>query len=275
MLDVVCFPVSAVLWCWHEILAPAGDLSWAPAVALLVFTLRALLVRLALRQLRAARALQATGPRIAVLRDRHRDDPRRLATELSAFYRREGLRPAGALVPALAQVPVFLCVLHGLGRPGGLVDAHSFSHARLFTAPLAGWVRMPADRLASLGVERWQVAAVAVPLALLAAVATHLTTRSALRRQQTPAGGAVRVVLLYGLPASVLVGGTLFAFPVGILLYWLANNVWTFGQQVVLHRILDREESRSTDRGVTRSGAPPAPGRRPPARARARRARRR
>ena len=92
--------------------------------------------------------------------------------------------------------------------------------------------------------DRWQVAAVAVPLAALAAIATYLTTRHSLRRQDPPADAQTRMVnavLLYGLPASALIGGLLFAFPVGILLYWLATNVWTLGQQAVLHRIVSRD----------------------------------
>ena len=45
---------------------------------------------------------------------------------------------------------------------------------------------------------------------------------------------------LYVLPAGALIGGILFAFPVVILLYWLANNAWTATQQGLLHRHLDR-----------------------------------
>ena len=65
---VVCYPVSGILWCWHQLfgafLDPAGGASWALAVVFLVLTLRALLVRLALAQLRSTRALQGVQPEI-------------------------------------------------------------------------------------------------------------------------------------------------------------------------------------------------------------------
>ena len=180
------------------VLDPAGGASWALAVVLLVFTVRALLVPL-----------------------------------------------------ALAQLPVFLGLLHvlhgftagsGTDYAFGATDVGSFLAARLFSAPLAAYVRMPADMLARYGVDRWQVAVVAVPLAALAALATYLTSRHGLRRTPPadPQAALVGRLTLWLLPVGALVGGILFAFPVVILVYWLANNAWTAAQQVLLHRVLDR-----------------------------------
>jgi YidC/Oxa1 family membrane protein insertase len=253
---VVCYPVSAILWFWHQlfgaVLDPGGGASWALAVVFLVVTLRVLLVRLALTQLRSARAMARVQPEIRALREKHRGDRQTLAAELQKLQRDRGVSPLGGCLPALAQVPVFLGllhVLHGFTAGGtdyvfGAADVVSFLQARLFGAPLAAYVRMPAAQLASYGVDRWQVAAVAVPLAALAALATYLTSRHALRRTPPgdPQSAAVGRLTLYVLPAAALVGGILFAFPVVILLYWLANNACTALQQALLHRHLDRAE---------------------------------
>jgi YidC/Oxa1 family membrane protein insertase len=40
--------------------------------------------------------------------------------------------------------------------------------------------------------------------------------------------------MLYGMPLSLLVSG--FIFPIGVLLYWVTNNAWTFGQQFFILR---------------------------------------
>jgi YidC/Oxa1 family membrane protein insertase len=80
---LVCYPVSAILWCWHRafgaVLDPADGLSWALAVVFLVLTLRVLLVRLTLVQLRSGRALTAVQPEIRVLRERYGTDRAALA----------------------------------------------------------------------------------------------------------------------------------------------------------------------------------------------------
>lgn len=169
--------------------------------------------------------------------------------ELQKLQRDHGVNPLGGCLPALAQLPVFLGlmhVLHGFGTGArnyvfGAADVDSFRAARLFGAPLSGWVRMPAEQLATYGSERWQVAAVAIPLAALAAVATYLTGRHALRQNETP--GPAGPLLLYVFPAGALLGGILFPFPVGTLLYWLANNACTAIQQPLLHRRLGRQET--------------------------------
>lgn len=264
---LVCYPVSAILWCWHRafgaVLDPAGGLSWALAVVFLVFTLRLLLVRLALVQLRSGRALAGLQPEIRALRERHGTDRAALAAAMQKLQRDRGVTLLGGCLPALAQVPVFLGLLHvlrGLTGGGGdyvfgPADVAAFGRARLLGAPLGGYVRMPAEQLAAYGVDRWQVAAVAVPLAALAALATYLTARHALRRTP-PADALTRPLTLYAFPAGALLGGTLFPFPVVILLYWLANNAATAVQQLALHRHLDRAADSGADRGADRGGGP-------------------
>jgi YidC/Oxa1 family membrane protein insertase len=257
--DVVCFPLSALLRGWHDLFAlVAGPgAAWPPAVVLLVFTLRALLVRPALGQLRAARALRAAQPQLTALREKHRGDRAALAAATQQLQRELGLNPLAGCLPVLLQLPVFLGLLHVLqGFAAGTAaygfdagDVRSFLTARLLTAPLAAYVRMPQARLDSFGgpVDRWQVVAVAVPLAALAALATWATSRQALRRQPPadPRSALVGRLLLWVLPAGALIGGTLFAFPVVTLLYWLANNVWTLGQQAVLQRIVERQPTNT------------------------------
>jgi YidC/Oxa1 family membrane protein insertase len=39
----------------------------------------------------------------------------------------------------------------------------------------------------------------------------------------------VQRLMLYGMPLSLFVSG--FIFPIGVLIYWLTNNLWTLAQQ--------------------------------------------
>jgi YidC/Oxa1 family membrane protein insertase len=57
----------------------------------------------------------------------------------------------------------------------------------------------------------------------------------------------------------MLVSGLFFPVPIGVLLYFLANNIWTFGQQHVLTGVVDREEAARP--GPTARA--PKPGQRP------------
>lgn len=120
---------------------------------------------------------------------------------------------------------------------------------------------MPQDLLDSFGapVARPDVVLVAVPLLLLSALATHLTSRAALH-QQPPAGPAAALLraMPWVLPLGVLAGGALLPLPVAIGVYWLTSNAWTLAQQHVVRRRLDRTpasrpERRSPSRAPGRS----------------------
>ena len=220
MLDVLYYPVSAVMWVWHTLFAlvlgpSSGARPGRCRSCSSVLTLRALMIKPFLVQMRSARAMRALTPQLTELRKRHGDDRRKLAEETQKLQRAHGVNPLGALAPALIQVPVFLALLHVLryfNRPGltfeqnaaipnyvfGPAQVRSFLEARLFGAPLSAYVRMPQELLDSFGghVDRIDVVAVAVPLMVLAAVATHLTARASLRQQASGArssGGGRRL----------------------------------------------------------------------------------
>ena len=277
MLDVLYYPVSAVMWVWHTVFAfvlgPFSGLAWALSVVFLVLTLRAVMIKPFLAQMRSARAMRALSPQLAELRKRYGDDRRRLAEETQKLQKAHGVNPIGALAPALIQVPVFLALLHVLryfNRPGltfeqnaaipnyvfGPAQVRSFLEARLLGAPLSAWIRMPQELLDSFGghVDRIDVVVVAVPLMVLAAVATHLTARASLRQQANaapveaaagPTEMAMRIMRAtpWIFPLGVLLGGLFAAFPIAILLYWLTNNLWTLVQQRIVFRKLASEEA--------------------------------
>ncbi|OLT14579.1 hypothetical protein BJF78_18410 [Pseudonocardia sp. CNS-139] len=154
------------------------------------------------------------------------------------------------------QIPVFVGLLHVLtsfNRPGltpaqnaaipnyafGPAEVGSFLRAHLFGVPLPAYLSMPQDLLDAFGahVDRWQVAAVAVPLVLLAALATHLSARVSASRQ--PADGPAAAFVRWTpwvFPLGVLVSGALFPFPIATLLYWMTNSGWTVVQQWLVLR---------------------------------------
>jgi YidC/Oxa1 family membrane protein insertase len=107
-------------------------------------------------------------------------------------------------------------------------------------------------------VTRLDVALVAVPLILIAAVATHFTARAAIASQRGPVGPAPQTaimnrLMLWVFPLGVLVVGAFL--PVAILVYWLSNNAWTLAQQHIVMRALDRQDASGAGQ-VPGPGAP-------------------
>lgn len=277
MLNFVYYPVSFILWCWHSlfgfVLGPASAAGWALAIVFLVFTLRAILLRPAIHQIRSMRAMQRIAPEIKAIQTRFAHDRARQATEMQRLQREHGVSPLGGCLPMLLQIPVFIGLSHVLrgftlypDQPNyffPLTEVHSYLAADLFGAHLG-------DAILNLGLVggaghatwTWAVAPVAIPLMIAAAIATHvnarLSARHSLSTGSTSVTGTRQAELMSRLtiwvfPLGVLVFGG--ALPVGLLVYWVSNNVWTLGQQHVIFRRFAAEDAAARDKRDGRDGS--------------------
>jgi YidC/Oxa1 family membrane protein insertase len=291
MLDFVYYPVSAVLWAWHTVfgaaLGPSSAASWVLAVVFLVATLRAVLVVPFLKQARFRQVLVQLQPQIAAIQKRYSSDRRRQSVELQKLQQEHGVKLLPGCLTVLVQSVVFIGLFHvllsfdrtgatmHLPLLGGLTpmsaeqnartpnyvfnaaQVRSFLDARLFGAPLAAAIH-------TAGLHIGAVAAVTVPLMIIAAVATHFIARASVTRQPpSPNSAAVlRMLSLWVFPAGAVVSGPYL--PVAILIYWVTNIAWTLVQQHLVYRMLDREAAQAAHRTKQRRAAyAPQPGRKP------------
>ncbi|HEX5494530.1 MAG TPA: membrane protein insertase YidC [Mycobacteriales bacterium] len=246
MLDFLYYGISWVLLRWHELLshviAANQGLNWALSIMLLVITIRVVLFRFFVRQIRNQRKMQELQPKIAALRVKYKNDRQTMSQELMKLNREAGYNPLSGCLPVVLQAPVFLALFHVLrrlkpGRPalyGWTPDQmDSASHAKLFGAPISAAFRTPVETITGLGADPTRVRTVTAVMVLFMVVATYITQRQIMARTAQQAvdrqQAMVQKMMLYGIPASLLISG--FIFPVGVLCYWLTNNIWTMGQQ--------------------------------------------
>ena len=290
MLDFIYYPVSAIFWFWHKafgyLLGPDNGFGWALAVVFLVFTLRAVLFKPFVSQVRSMRKMQEFAPEIQKLKKKYGDDRQKMAAEMQKLQAEHGVNPLGGCLPALLQVPVFIGLFHVLrsfNRPFlsaeqnrqignyvfSAVDVRSFLDAHLFGVPLSAYITEPATLLARYGeVSRWQIAVVAVPLTIVAGILTHLTAKHSVERQNpaqiaaNPQAAIMNRLMVYLFPLGVVGGGPFF--PLAILLYWLSNNLWTMAQQRVVYRWIDAEDEEKKQAAIAaRQALGPRPGQKP------------
>jgi YidC/Oxa1 family membrane protein insertase len=251
VLDFLYTAISWILLRWHQlfslVLDPNRGLTWALSIMFLVITIRVLLFRFFVKQVRTQRKMQELQPKIAALREKYKNDRQTLGREMLKLQQEAGVNPLGGCLPILLQAPVFLALFHVLRRLGPGKEAlygwsaeemSSASNAKLFGAPISAAFRTPADTIESLDATVGNVRLVSGILVILMVVATYVTQRQIMARtsQQAldPQQAMIQKVMLYGIPASLLVSG--FIFPVGVLCYWLTNNLWTMGQQFYILR---------------------------------------
>ena len=294
-LDFVYYPVSWIMWVWYKLFAsmlgPSNFFAWALSVMFLVFTLRALLYKPFVRQIRTTRQMQELQPQIKALQKKYGKDRQRMALEMQKLQREHGFNPILGCLPMLAQIPVFIGLYHvlrsfnrttgGFGQPhlsvaqnrltGNYVftptDVGHFLDANLFGAPIGAFMTQRTGLDAFTHFSRPAVIAVGLPVMILAGVATYFNSRASVARQSpeaaaNPQTAMMNKLALYVFPLGVVVGGPFL--PLAIILYWFANNIWTFGQQHYVFGMIEKEDEAKKQEAIQRRAAnAPAPGAKP------------
>lgn len=254
LMAVVYEIISKILlfWhaAWHKVLGNGSWLgtnwAWVLGIVCLVLTVRAVLFPVFVKQIKSQRAMQALQPKIKALQEKHKGDRETLQQELMKLYREEKANPLMGCLPMFLQVPVFIGLFHVLrhlkptmparlqtlyGWTAGQFD--SASHAKLFGAPIAASLRSTHHELVLLGANGTTVRIVAVVLIAMMICTTFLTSRQMILKTgwaEDPQQRMVQRLMLYGVPFSLLVSGSIF--PIGVVIYWVTQNLFSLGQQM-------------------------------------------
>jgi YidC/Oxa1 family membrane protein insertase len=251
-LDWIYFAISWILLRWHALWDFIGisdgrvlgtNWSWVLAIVFLVVTVRVILFPVFVKQIKSQRAMQALQPKVKELQEKHKGDRETLQKEMMELYRVEKANPLMGCLPMFLQIPVFLGLFHVLRRlnpDNNLTTLYGWTadqfreatHASLFTAPLASKFGSSTQELAALQANSTTVKVIAGILVLIMMGTTYLTSRQMILKTgwaEDPQQKMIQRLMLYGIPLSLLVSGALF--PIGVIIYWVTNNLFTLAQQ--------------------------------------------
>nr|WP_212763554.1 membrane protein insertase YidC [Gordonia araii] len=276
--------------------------AWALSVVFLVFTLRAILYKPFVKQIQTTKKMQEIQPQMQAIRKKYGKDQVKMAEEMQKLQREHGFNPLLGCLPMFMQIPVFIGLFHVLrsfNRTGGQFgmrmepmsvkdnaetanyffsaeQVQNFLEARFFGVPLASFITMPGP-----GQPQWEafmmhgapsytrlgIVLVVVPIMIIASLMTYLNARAAVKRQPAAALESQQTRIMnmlsqYVFPLGILVSGPFF--PVAVLLYWVSNNIWTYGQQHIVFGRMEREEEEARQAKEEKNKAnAPKPGARP------------
>ena len=259
MLDWLYTAISWVMARWHSLWnflfgdpppeSGLAGLAWVLAIVFLVVTVRVILFPLFVKQVKSQRAMQELQPEMAKLRKQYGGDRQGLSAAMMALQKERGVNPLAGCLPILPQIPIFLSLFHVLRRLSpdaqGLYSwstelTQEAARAKLFGAPISASFNMTgAKEAAILEIASYTtIRIVAFVLIVIMCFTTFFTQKQIMSRSGPVEGQAATVqkLLLYGMPLSLFVSG--FFFPIGVLLYWFTNNLWTLGQQFFILRKL-------------------------------------
>lgn len=238
---------ESVRWGWLGFLARPllRALQWIHAhittnygwgIVLLTTALKILLLPLSLSAFKSMRKMQQLNPKMQSIRERYRpklrdkqgrynaDAQRQMNEEIMGLYRAEGVNPAGGCFPIVVQLPIFFAFYQLLSTA-----------VELWRSPWAFWIHD------LTGPDPYWVLPIVMGLSQVVQ-----------QRMTPPPPDPIQRRMIQAMPIVF----TIFSlgFPVGLVLYWLTNNVLSIGQQAIYNSIRERAEHAAEPEKPAASG---------------------
>jgi YidC/Oxa1 family membrane protein insertase len=207
---------DAILKFWHDNVG----LSWGASIIGLTVVIRAAILPLTFRQVRSMQALQRLQPEMKRIQERYKDDKQRQQQEMMKFYQEHGVNPLASCLPLLLQLPFFLSLFYLLRSSTFKEDIkgeESFLFIPNLAKPLTGH-----------------------PAALITMIVLYVVTQLISTMVSTMSADPNQRRLMLALPFVFVF--FVFRFQAGLLVYWVATNTWTIGQQLFIKRFLPPPE---------------------------------
>jgi len=193
-------------WLLYELYRIIGNWGWS--IVALVVVLKIAFYWLNSQAYKSMGKMKAVNPKIMEMRERLKDNPQQMQTEMMKIYREEKVNPLGGCLPIAVQIPFFIALYWVL-----------LSSVEMRNAPWIGWIN---DLAAP---DPWFI----LPL-LMTATSMFQTWLN-----PTPPD-PIQAKMMWFMPLAFSV--MFFFFPAGLVLYWLSNNILSIAQQWMINKQL-------------------------------------
>ena len=216
-------------------------LSWGMSIIALTICTRALLIPLTYKSLKGMRALQALQPQLKEIKEKYKNDQKRMQQEMMRFYQENKVNPFASCIPLLAQLPVFITLFYvlknELPEDIGCEAGHCGSEASfLFIHDLTAKAHGP--ELIAL---------------LILYIGTQLISGMVMAVTADKSQRTMMMVLPFIFVPFVI------SFPAGLVLYWITTNIWTIGQQYTIQKLIPAPQLATPEMVAAAKPPPPPP----------------
>ena len=199
-----------------KILAWINDLigNWGWAIILFTLLVKLLLFPLSYKGMMSMQRLKDLAPQMKELKEKYGKDPQKMNAKMMEMYKKHGANPMGGCLPMILQIPIFFGIYRVL-----------LNSVELQGAPWMLWIQDLSQKdpyfilPILMGASMWYQ--------------QKLTPNSMTDPMQQKIFQFLPVVM------------TVFflTFPAGLVLYWLVNNLFSIGQQLVINNAYAKQKA--------------------------------
>lgn len=184
------------------------------------------------KQIQTTRRMQMLQPEMKRIQQKYKDDKQKQNQAVSEFMKENNMNPVAGCLPLLVQLPILIGIFRILREPDHFLDMEKINRY-LFQGP--EFIDLMA--IPTVGFDNFLGdISIYYIFPLIAGATTYLYSR-----MSTPAEGSQKM-MVYMMPAMITVFS--FSFPVGLVIYWTMNNLFSIGQ----HKLIDRLDSRKAEK---------------------------
>jgi YidC/Oxa1 family membrane protein insertase len=178
--------------------------NYGVAIIIITMIIKLLFYPLSWKSFKSMQAMQHLQPQMKRLQDMYKNDRQKLNEEMMKLYREQKVNPLGGCLPMVVQIPVFISLYQVL-----------YASIELRHAGFIWWIK--------------DLSAPDYPMALL------MGASMVVQQWMTPTTGDPRQAKMM-LFMPIIFTFMFLNFPVGLVIYWLVNNLLTIAQQYVMLR---------------------------------------
>jgi len=223
------FLTKPIFWLLHHLHALIGNMGWA--IIGLTLVIKALVLPLAYKSYVSMAKMKELQPEMEKLKERAGEDRMALQQGMMKLYKDNKVNPASGCLPILIQIPIFFSLYKVI-----------FVTIELRHAPWIGWIQDlsapdPSSILNLFGLLPWDTPGVGSLFHIFSLGVLPIILGISMWLQQklnpTPTDPTQKMVFAWMPWIFMFMLGT---FASGLVLYWIANNLITFGQQYAIMR---------------------------------------
>jgi YidC/Oxa1 family membrane protein insertase len=199
-------------------------------VAILIFTLciKTVFYPIAANSYKQMGKMRLLGPKVTAVREKYKDDPAKLQSEMMAVYKAENVSPVSGCLPMLLQIPVFFALYKVI-----LINID------MRQAPFFGWIQDlsaidPTNIFNLFGLIPFDPGTISPILHLGIWPMIMGLTMYLQQKLNPPPPDPTQARILQFMPLILMF--TMGRFPAGLVIYWSWNNLLTMGQQWFIQR---------------------------------------
>jgi YidC/Oxa1 family membrane protein insertase len=189
--------------------------NWGWAIILLTAVVKLAFFPLQNFAYKSMARMKTVAPKMKVLQEKFGSDRVKLNQAMMEMYKTEKINPMGSCLPVLLQIPVFMSLYTVL-----------LSSVEVRDAPWIGWIR---DLAAP------------DPFYILPVVLAATSYIQIKMSPPPPDPLQAKMMTIMPLMFSVM----FFFFPAGLVLYWLANNIFSIAQQWYINRSIEKAAAKA------------------------------